>query len=130
MAITKIEYELLDETKCGDEPLSILLSGCNNKKEIALLAKALVRLVRMRCLECSSDDNTRPSSIKLTLKDLRTYLEIRERHGESLEEYPEHCPEYHFQATDLGIGHLRPEDRPIPLKDVRWVNGRAYPKEG
>lgn len=114
MQITKIEYDLINETKCGDEPLYILMAGYAPKDEPDELFKALVHLVELRYLECFSDDKSRPRPLKVIYEDLETYFKIRKKFKENLDEYPENCPEYHFYATAVGINQLSDEDKPVP----------------
>lgn len=128
MVLTKTEYDLINETKCGDEPLSILLPETKDPKALDALARVLVRLVKLGYLECSSDDKAKIFPLRITLGDLRVYFRTRTQFGEKLQDYPGCCPEYHFRATDKGIKQLRLGDRPIPLKDVKWINGRAFQK--
>lgn len=113
MQTSKIEYDLINETKCGDEPLYILMAGYAPKNEPGELFKALVHLVELRYLECFSDDKSRPRPLKITYADLENYLKIRKKSNENLGEYPENCPEYHFYATDTGINQLSDDDKPI-----------------
>ena len=53
----------------------------------------------------------------------------RKQAGEQLNEPSNTVKEYNFEATEKGIGQLRPKDRPIPIGEVEWVHGRAFRKK-
>jgi hypothetical protein len=110
-SISKLEYELIEYTKCGEEPLSVLIAGFMDEYGLDRLLRSLIHLVEINCLTCSKD-YSKGRNTKVTIKDLTEYIEIRKANKENIKEYPECVEEYHFTATDKGINYLKEEDKP------------------
>jgi hypothetical protein len=106
-----IEYQVLDECKCGPEEFFVLVSSIEDSDFEPFLEK-LVRLVKEQYLQCDQGQRER---IDLSIADLRSYVDIRRNAGEDLEQHPAVCEEYRFTTTEQGLGILVPEDRPIPV---------------
>ena len=106
-----IEYQILDECKCGPEEFFVLVSSVEDG-DIESFCQALVNLVADGYLRC---DRGNLEDIRLSIEDLHIYVEARRKAGEDLEQYPVACEEFRFTTTDRGIDALLPEDRPIQV---------------
>lgn len=108
-----LEYDIIDECKCGPEEFFVLVSsvefGCND--ELDSFLKILVLLVKRGLLQC--DRVHGESNINISLEELQAYVQQRIDAGESLDEYPSVCKEYTFTTTEKGIECLQKSDRPI-----------------
>ena len=121
--LSRLEYRLIDETKCGKEPLFVLVKTVGAARLDPLL-KALVRLVTDGRLLCTREVDGKV--VAVSVADLQSYCRGRQQEGEDLAEPPNVGGGYDFAATDRGIALLKEKDRPIPLDSVQWVGGRAY----
>lgn len=110
MSLTKLEYELIKYT-INDEPLHILIGGFATDIKNEKLFKALIHLIKIGYLECFSSNKSQPRPLKLTDQDLKEYLKIRRKFKEKLDEYPAHCWEYNFCATEQGIKQINKKDK-------------------
>ena len=111
ISLKRIEYEIINETKCGEEELSILIGGFAKEYGLETLLDALVNLIEQGLLICTR--GTSNKVMKISSKDLEEYVNKRKKSGENLIEYPEVCKELYFFATDEGIKYLNDEDQPI-----------------
>ncbi len=112
-----LEYYLLDETKCGPEPLFVLIGGAQEHFgcHVDEVFQALVRLVAAQYLECLEAGKKLKAAI--SLEELQEYARTRLAAGEDLQQPPDVGEEYCFAATSLGRQQLRPEDRPVPRQE-------------
>jgi hypothetical protein len=110
--LNAVEYELLDECKCGPEEFFGLVSSFypGPEEQIQSFLNALARLLDRRLLTC--DPPLDASDKASYIEQLRGYVNTRRVAGESLDEHPEVVAELSFTATDFGLLALRPEDRP------------------
>lgn len=109
--ITRQEYELINETKCGSEELFVLIGGFSKEYGLEELLKAIVKLVNYGYLSYSYQSTE--ALTQITLEQLKKYVQMRLDAGEELDEYPEVCDEYAFTATEKGLEILSEEDKPI-----------------
>ena len=89
MALTKLEYKIIDVTKCGKEPLFVLISmywKLSRTKNIKLFFSSLIKLAREDFLECT-DRSSR--LVHLSLSILNKYVARRTEVGEILSEPPD-----------------------------------------
>ena len=110
-SLSRLEYEIIEYTKCGKEEMSVLLGAFLGEYGLQKLLHALTRLVELDYLACyvgSSDQ-----SIRVSKAQLEAYVHIRREAGEILHELPEVCEEYSFFATEQALEELTEEDRPV-----------------
>ena len=127
MKLSMLDYKIIDSTKCGEEPLFILISIAQHLsvKDLKVLFRSLVKLVGAGLLRCN-DVNSRQT--KIVLRQLDQYVARRKKAGEVLSEPPNRWLEYSFEATPQGISFLRPKDRPLAIQNVKWIGHKAYSK--
>jgi hypothetical protein len=115
LPLTELEYELLEECKCGPEPIFVLVSSCEWEKvsEVEKFICALVGLFERGLLASSS--LAPRGSVLSPAETIREYFTTRVAAGESLDEPPEVVGEITFTTTEEGLACLLPEDRPVPL---------------
>lgn len=109
--LSKLEYEVINETKCGKEELSILIAGFKNEYDLNIIIDSLVKLVGAKYLICTKGNINK--NVIINRDELDKYINKRIQSGEKLEEYPHVCDEYYFFATDDGISLLKENDKPI-----------------
>jgi hypothetical protein len=108
--MNKLDYAIIDETKCGIEELSVLIGGFAQEYGLENLIGSLVRLVNSGLISCYLGDTLREI---ITGDELEEYINKRKLANENLDEYPDVCEEYSFVATDKGIEQLSDDDKPI-----------------
>ena len=108
--INQLEYELIEETKCGKEELSVLIEAFSQEYGLENLIASLVKLVEEGFIDCFVGKDKKQN---ITKQELEAYIDKRLMMNEDLSEYPEVCEEYYFFATDKGISQLSDEDKPI-----------------
>ena len=107
----RLEYELINETKCGEEELFGLIAGFAPEYGLPPLLSALASLVSSGHLACQVGSGRQ--DIVVTYQMLQQYVRCREAAGEQLDQYPAACAEYSFRATERGLALLSESDKPI-----------------
>ena len=109
--LNKLEYEIIDECKCGPEEFFVLVSSINynNDEELNSFLITLISLIERKLLKCKEKE--------ISLKDLEDYINKRKMAKEDLGEHPNVVEEYSFEATELGIKELEEKDRPVYLNN-------------
>ena len=109
--MNKLDYGIIDETKCGIEELSLLIGGLAQEYGLGSLLDSLIRLVNLGFINCYVGNTDEKHNV--TKEELKEYISKRNMANENLDEYPEVCEEYSFSATDKGIEQLSEDDKPI-----------------
>jgi hypothetical protein len=107
-----LDYDILNECKCGYEELCILVSlvQFESSTERDKLIKTLVRLFASGLLDCEYAGEKLDN---LTEDMVREHLINRLIKGEDLAQYPEDNDEYCFFSTEAGISVLLDDDKPV-----------------
>lgn len=114
---SKLEYELINYTKCGPEELFVLIGAFAEEFGLDILLKTIVKLVNSGYLKYSHLTNKK--SLQITLDQLNKYIQKRVETGEELDKVPKVWDEYEFEATKKGINILSNEDKPVKASHFR-----------
>jgi len=111
MNIKKLEYEIINECKCGCEELFVLIGSVDTHSnyELDIFVETLLNLISQEYIICTLNGER----IEITKTDIKNYIETKLKNNEDLEEHSEIVEEYCFTTTDKGIKLLREEDKPI-----------------
>jgi hypothetical protein len=115
--LSEPQYAILDECKCGPEEFFVLVSSVypGTEEELDAFLRVLTGLCEQGLLRCLSASRN-VGAVGVSLSDLRSYIQARRAAGEHLDQHPTVVAELSFEATELGIAQLRPDDRPVRLQ--------------
>ena len=113
MTNSNIQYDIIDECKCGFEEFFVLLGlvDTDNPNERMYLARSLEEMVKNGLLICEYKGNRKTN---LMATELLAQINLRLACDEHLNSYPECCEEYSFMSTDEALLQLSDEDKPVP----------------
>ena len=109
----KLQYSILNECKCGPEPLFVIVSFVNPeiKTDLTQLIEELIDLQNKRLIECFFQNK----KIIVLKTQLEEYFNKRNHAKEDLEEPSDVCDEFSFVTTDAGLLLLNDKDKPIKI---------------